>query len=249
MVLEREEGVEQSPLQHDALRQGRLIGGIDHLLGQLDRIGRQGRDLLGRRHGRLDQVGQRHDTANQSAAFGLGGIHHPPGQDHVHGLGLADEAGQALGASGSGRDAQIDLGLAELGIVSGDDEVAHHGQLAATAQRKARDRRNDGLAAAGHGLPIAGDKVFAIDLGIGFGGHLLNVGPGGKGLVRAGNDDTADASVRFGHSQGRCQVVHQLIVKGVQGLWPVEADQGHALGGVNQQGLVGRHGQIPMPVH
>src|SRR3546814_14239670 len=53
----------------------------------------------------------------------------------LHGLGLADEAGQALGAAGSRDGADGDLRLPELGGVCGDDEVAHHRQFAAAAER------------------------------------------------------------------------------------------------------------------
>ena len=62
-------------------------------------------------------------------------------------LALPTEAGEALRAAGARHDAELDLGLAELGRVGGDDDVAHHGELAAAAEREARDRGNDRLAA------------------------------------------------------------------------------------------------------
>ena len=68
------------------------------------------------------------------------------GQHQVHRLGLADRARQALRAAGAGDDAELDLGLAELGAVGGDDEVAHHRQLAAAAEREAGDRGDHRLA-------------------------------------------------------------------------------------------------------
>ena len=61
----------------------------------------------------------------------------PAGEDHVHRLGLAHSTGEPLGAAHPREHPQVDFGLAELGVVSGDDEVAHHGQLAAAAQREA----------------------------------------------------------------------------------------------------------------
>ena len=69
--------------------------------------------------------------------LGLLGIHEAARQVHVHALGLADEARQALGAAEARDGAEVDLGLAEAGGVGGDDEVAHHRQLAAAAQRVA----------------------------------------------------------------------------------------------------------------
>jgi hypothetical protein len=43
--------------------------------------------------------------------------------------------------------------LAELGVVGRDDEVAHHGDLAAAAEREARDRRDDRLAPLADAVP------------------------------------------------------------------------------------------------
>src|SRR5204863_6575584 len=51
-------------------------------------------------------------------------VHHAPGQAQLHGLGLAHLADQPLCAPGARHDAQLDLGLAELGRVGGDDDVA-----------------------------------------------------------------------------------------------------------------------------
>ena len=49
-------------------------------------------------------------------------------------LGLAEiNAGEALRAAHAGDDAQIDLGLAELGRIGRDDEIADHRQLAPAA--------------------------------------------------------------------------------------------------------------------
>ena len=45
----------------------------------------------------------------------------------------------------------VDLRLAELGGVGGDDDVAHHRQLAAAAQRKAGNRGD-------HRLALRGDR-------------------------------------------------------------------------------------------
>ena len=64
-------------------------------------------------------------------------------------MSLAREAptrrGEALGAAGAGDDAEEDLGLAELGVVGRDPEVAGERDLAATAQRIAGDGRDGRL--------------------------------------------------------------------------------------------------------
>ena len=42
------------------------------------------------------------------------------------------------------------------------------------------------------------EKAFAAGADIGFGRHLLDVGPGGEGLLRAGQHDAADRVVGLG---------------------------------------------------
>ena len=92
---------------------------------------------------------------DEAGALGLGRVHHPAGQAHLHRLGLADEAGEPLRAAGARHDAELDLGLAELRRVGGEDEVAHHGELAAAAEREARHRRDHRLAGLGRRSPSA----------------------------------------------------------------------------------------------
>ncbi len=60
---------------------------------------------------------------------------------------------------------QLDFGLAKLGVVGRDDEVAHHGQLTAATQGKAADGGNDGLADAADGFPVARDEVALVGIG------------------------------------------------------------------------------------
>ena len=121
----------------------RLVGAVDALLGHHDDRKRHGGDGLGGLHRLGQQVGRRHDAGDQTGALGFSGVHHAAGQAHVHRLGLADQAGQPLRAAGARHDAELDLRLAELGGVGGDDEVAHHGQFAAAAEREAGDRGDD----------------------------------------------------------------------------------------------------------
>ena len=51
---------------------------------------------------------------------------------------------QPLGPAGAGHDADADLRLTELRVVTRDDEVARHGQLAAATEREAADRGDKG---------------------------------------------------------------------------------------------------------
>ena len=171
-------------------------------LGDLQRLGQK---LVGREHAR-----------NEIGAFGLGGVHHPRGQDHVHRLRLAHRAGQPLGATGAGQNAEIDLRLAELRGIGGEDEVAHHRQLAAAAQRKARDRGDHRLLHAQHRLPALADEVLQRGLGIGAVLHLLDVGAGREGLLVAGQHDRADRRIGVERQQLRADLVHHRVAQRVQ---------------------------------
>ena len=131
-------------------------GAVDAFLGHRHARAAQLADRLRRGQRLVHQLGRRHDARDQAGALGLGGIHHAAGEHHVHRLGLADRARQALRAAGAGDDAELDLGLAEARGVGGDDEVAHHRQLAAAAEREAGHRGDDGLAHARGSSPSCG---------------------------------------------------------------------------------------------
>ena len=104
---------------------------------------------------------------------------------------LPTKPGQPLGAAEARHDAEVDLGLAELRGVGGDDEVAHHRELAAAAEAVAGDRGDDRLAAAHDRLGGAGEIVLDEHVDEALRRHLLDVGAGGEGLLRAGDDDGA----------------------------------------------------------
>ena len=123
-------------------------------------IAAAGRDIDGdffRHRQRLfHQFVRGHDAADEAGALGLGGIHHPAGEAQVHRLGFADRPRQPLRAADAGDGAERDLRLAEFRGVGGDDDVAHHRQFAAAAERIAADRRDRRLAAsATRSPPIA----------------------------------------------------------------------------------------------
>ena len=57
---------------------------------------------MGRLEGFLQQALDRHHPRDESGTLGFMGVHLAPGQAHFHGLGLAEGAGQALGAANGG---------------------------------------------------------------------------------------------------------------------------------------------------
>src|SRR6058998_1234023 len=79
-----------------------------------------------------------------------------------HRLGFADGARQALGATRAGQGAELDFRLAELRRFGGEDEVAHHRQLAAAAEGDARHRSDHRLAEGFQAFPVAGDEIALV---------------------------------------------------------------------------------------
>ena len=100
-----------------------LERGVDHLLVGHDRERRHAGDRRRRSSPPPRPDRRRARSGDQPRPLGLVGVHHPAGQAHLHRLGLADRARQALRSAHAGRDAELDLGLAELGAVGGEDEI------------------------------------------------------------------------------------------------------------------------------
>ena len=136
-----------------------------------------------------------------------------------------------------GNDAEVDLGLAELRGVGGDDDVAHHRELAAAAERIARDGGDDGRAHGGELRPAA-EVVAHQHLEPRLGLHLLDVGAGGERALRAGDDDRADPLVGIEGGCRRHDVPHHLRVQRVERLGPVERDPADAAARLDQDRLV-----------
>ena len=247
--------MEHAPLKHHAIGQTAFKGAVDRFFG---RHGGQLRVIAnhqGGGQGLVHQFVQSHHPADQARALGLGGIHHAPGQGQIHRLGLAHRTRQALGTTSARDDAQLDLGLAELGVVGGDDEVAHHRQLATPAQGKTADRRNHRFAHRADGFPVAGDEILCVHIGKVVAGHGTNVGPSGKGFFAAGDDHAANGGVGVIGLERGAQLVHQLAVQGIELLGPVEGDHpdlvgvGGGLDGLVGHGVSGKNGQGVAWVH
>ena len=91
-------------------------------------------------------------TPRRSASLG---VEPPTGEHQLHRPLLADRAGQPLGPAAAGDDPERDLGLAELGRLRGDDQVADERQLAAAPEGPARDRGDQRRPAVGQPAPEA----------------------------------------------------------------------------------------------
>ena len=79
----------------------------------------------------------------------------------------------------------------------------------------AADGGDDGLAEVAQLCPVS-EEVARVDLGELLVLHLLDVGAGGKGLIRAGEDDGADRVVGREGAQGRVDLVEQGRVEGCE---------------------------------
>ena len=176
------------------------------------------------------QFVQRHDAADQARTLGFVHVHHAAGERQIHGFGFANRTRQTLCATSARNDANLDFGLTKLGVLSGDDEVAHHGQFTTAAQCKSTDRGNDRFADAANGFPVAGDEVLVVNLGKAELGHGGNVGTSGKGFFVAGDDDATDLVVAVKYFEGLPQLHHQFTMQRIQLLGAVQRDDAHLFG-------------------
>lgn len=162
-----------------------------------------------------------------TVSLGLVRVDGVPREHHLHGLALPDGPDQPLGAAAAGNNAQSDLGLTELGGLGGDDDVAHHGELAAAAQGVPGDRGDDGLGDAGDVGPVL-EHVGHVGVDEGVGGHLLDVSPRREGLLGARDDDGAHVVVGVEGPRGVDEVVEQPVAERVESLGAVQRDEASA---------------------
>ena len=166
--------------------------------------------------------------AHQADAGGLLRLDDLGGEDQLHSVGHAHNPGQPLGAAEAGGDAQAHLGLAELGLLAGQPDVAGHGQLAAAPQGEAVDGGDGGL---GQVLQLQENPVAVGTEGLalhgGEAGHLADVRPGHKGPARPGDNGHQDLRVILHLIQHGVQVLQHLLVQGVEGLGPIHGNNAH----------------------
>ena len=85
---------------------------------------------------------------------------------------------------------------------------------------------------------VRGDEVLGEGLHVGLGLHLLDIGPGGKGLLRSGDDHASDTGVFFGNVQGIAELFHESTVQRIQRLRTVQRDQPNGTTRLVLDGLV-----------
>lgn len=228
LVGRREHRVEDAPLEAQALAERDLLRAVHRLLDHLRARLAHGGDRRGSRERVVQQVGGRDDAGDEPGTLRLLGAHVATREAQLHRLRLPDGAREALRAAHAGHHAELDLRLAEDGGVGGDEDVAHHRELATTAQRVAGDRGDERRADALERLP-ASEPVGRVHVEVRLLSHLLDVCPGGERAVRAGEDDRADAGVDVELGKERGELLHHLEGERVQRLRAVQRDERDAV--------------------
>ena len=148
-----------------------IVDGSGQVHGQMF-----GDDPIRKRDSGHDGVAS-HDFIEERRTAELTRRHGRTRDDHVERSLEADGARQALGAAGTGKDAQLHLRQRNLSVRRRDAEMAAERELQAAAHAKARDGGEHRLVA---GLDHADERMerrLALRLG---GVELANVGAGGE---------------------------------------------------------------------
>jgi hypothetical protein len=128
----------------------------------------------------------------------LARVDHFAGQTEIGCHALANQARRALGSAVTWNQSEVDLGLTELRILAGDENVAGHRDLTAASECKPIDRHDNGFTQT---LDLTSEGLSAASLVCTGAGRrqsveLRDVGARGKCLFsRTGHDDCANAVV------------------------------------------------------
>src|SRR4029077_17502417 len=122
-------------------------------------------------------------------------------------------------------DSDIDFRLAEACRLRGDNDVAAHGQLAATTQSVAADSSNHRLRDFVHATSRCEPPAdrFVERPGV---SHFFNVRAGGENFLSAGQDNDPHIVISVEGFHRETEIFDQAIGKGIQLLWTVQGDYG-----------------------
>lgn len=183
-------------------------------------------DFVGKCLAARQKFGSGNHLIDQADAVGLFGVDLGSGEQHSEGRTTADQARETLRAAVTGQDAELYLGLAEVGVFRGNAQGAGHGEFTAAAEGEAADARDDRFAA---GLNKAQDGLAAqregLGIGWGKGCQLAYVGPGGESTVTgAGEQDDTEVGVGGKGTKGMVEFSKRGYTEGVEDLGPVDGD-------------------------
>jgi hypothetical protein len=164
--------------------------------------------------------------------MGLRGINHLPGEQELQCPRLPNQPRQTYRPAVTWCDPELDLRLAEPGILAGDPQVTGHRELAASAKGKAVHRCDNRLTTA---LEPAEDVLSsdgpraASDCSLV--GQLVDIGSSHEGLgTRAGDDHPSHRGVGLDSGDRVPQLRDYDCIQGVQLVWPVDGNPGDAVG-------------------
>ena len=158
------------------------------------------------------------DPLDQADAQGLRSVDHLAREAQVHRHPLADQPRHALRPAVARKDPEVHLGLAELGVLARDPDVARHRELAPAAEREAVDRRDHRHA---HPLDLGGEPLAFARLRLGGARvrqrvQLADVRAGSERFgARAGEDHRAQVLLAVELREGLAQLVEHPNVKSI----------------------------------
>nr|POE74298.1 hypothetical protein CFP56_70773 [Quercus suber] len=223
LILAAKQAVENPSLIFHPFPDAQVLALVHHLFARLDRDSAVARNGLCRRErGLYTLLGRREHPRRKSPIIRILSAEVLSRENQLHRTALADRTRQTLRATRARDDAQLDLRLAEVGFRRAVEDVAHHGQLAASTQRVSVDRRDDGLLDGVGEVTPGLDKVVPVGLREGLGAHFFDVGAGREGFVRAGQDRGADGGVLVKSAESGIELEDERGEKGIERLGAVE---------------------------
>ncbi len=173
----------------------------------MSRTRRSGRPSSSTRLSEVDRAGAQviDDRVDQPGRCRRLGPELLAGRHHLERQLRSDEAWQALRTAGTGQEAELDLGQAELRRADGDAVMADERDLEAAAERGAVDRGDDRLRAVLDRRLDVGQRDAARRLA-----ELTDVGPGDEGTAGADQDDRPNRGIGDRRGDGRREAVADL---------------------------------------
>ncbi len=124
------------------------------------------------------------------------------------------------------------MGVGELGLRRGDEEVAHQGELETSGDREPVDGTDDGLVYRSHGRAEVARRGGGRRVHLA--AELLEIQTDGKRTSRAGEDHHLDVGRRGDLSEDLGDAVAQRSGQGIQGFGPVQRDRSDRAGSFDE---------------
>jgi hypothetical protein len=166
------------------------------------------------------------NAVRQAHAEGFVAAHTAAGEDEVHGVAVADEAGQADGAAVDEGDTPAAAEDAEDRVASGHAHVAPGSQLEPASDRVALDGGDHGLGEQHAARAHRAVTLHAAHAVAGAGGDCLEVGSRAEVAASAREDGDSESLVRLEAAEGGRQGLGGLAIDGIADLGAVDSDDG-----------------------